>query len=85
MRSNYFSTNSGATWTQSIAPDAYWYSIASSADGTKLVAAGDGGAINTQVVLAIFTPRQILGTPGHKQVLQAIIGFLFHHHPTGAS
>ncbi len=37
----YTSTNSGATWTQQTnAPFSAWYGIASSADGTKLVAAG---------------------------------------------
>jgi hypothetical protein len=38
----YLSTDSGGTWTQSGAPSAFsaWYSIASSSDGTKLVAAG---------------------------------------------
>jgi hypothetical protein len=37
----YTSTNSGVTWTQASAPNAYWGSVASSADGTKLVAAMD--------------------------------------------
>lgn len=34
----YVSTNSGATWIQSDAPSKVWSSVASSADGTKLVA-----------------------------------------------
>jgi hypothetical protein len=32
------STNSGATWEQSSAPDLFWSSVACSADGTKLMA-----------------------------------------------
>jgi photosystem II stability/assembly factor-like uncharacterized protein len=44
----YTSTNSGATWTQTGAPTTlYWHSIASSADGTKLVAAAYGAGIYT--------------------------------------
>src|SRR6266536_810154 len=35
----YTSPDSGATWTQTSAPTNSWQSVASSADGTKLVAA----------------------------------------------
>jgi hypothetical protein len=35
----YISTNSGTTWTQTSAPSNYWTSVASSADGSKLMAA----------------------------------------------
>jgi hypothetical protein len=35
----YTSTNSGSTWTKTSAPQGKWTSIASSADGSKLVAA----------------------------------------------
>jgi len=35
----YVSSNSGATWTQTTAPALDWVSVASSADGTKLIAA----------------------------------------------
>lgn len=35
----YFSTNSGASWTRSIAPTNQWVAVAASADGTKVVAA----------------------------------------------
>ena len=35
----YTSTNFGATWTESAAPTNSWLSVATSADGTKLVAA----------------------------------------------
>jgi hypothetical protein len=35
----YASTNSGGTWTQTGAPNTNWQSVASSSDGTKLVAA----------------------------------------------
>jgi photosystem II stability/assembly factor-like uncharacterized protein len=34
----YVSTDSGATWTTTSAPNLSWYCVASSADGTKLVA-----------------------------------------------
>jgi acyl-CoA synthetase (AMP-forming)/AMP-acid ligase II len=43
----YTSTNSGATWIPSGAPADNWYAIASSADGTKLVAVIFGGNIYT--------------------------------------
>lgn len=36
----YLSTNSGASWSASAAPAASWQAVASSADGTKLVATG---------------------------------------------
>ena len=36
----YTSTDSGATWTLTTAPQQLWQSVASSSDGTKLVAAG---------------------------------------------
>ncbi|MEI7807945.1 MAG: sialidase family protein [Verrucomicrobiota bacterium] len=42
----YTSTDSGATWTQSGAPNKYWSSVASSADGTKLVAAAMDDSAN---------------------------------------
>src|SRR5438445_352213 len=40
----YSSTNSGATWRATSAPDEYWYSVASSADGIKLVAVAGGSS-----------------------------------------
>lgn len=43
----YRSLDSGATWTQTVAPTNHWASIASSADGTKLVAASPGAGIFT--------------------------------------
>jgi len=50
----YISTNSGATWTQaSNAPDAAWRSVASSADGNKLIAAVNGGGIYRSVDLGL--------------------------------
>jgi hypothetical protein len=39
----YTSTNSGVSWTLSGAPSNVWYSLASSADGAKLVAAAYAG------------------------------------------
>jgi hypothetical protein len=46
----YTSTNSGASWIQSGAPNNVWYSVACSADGSNLVAAAYAG------------PSQIAGT-----------------------
>lgn len=43
----YVSNDSGATWTQSGSISAKWYSIASSSDGSKLVAVGNNTAIYT--------------------------------------
>jgi hypothetical protein len=39
------STDSGISWVQSSAPAIDWRAVASSADGTKLVAAALGGGI----------------------------------------
>ena len=41
----YTSGDSGATWTQRDVKQAWWSSVASSADGSKLVAAVMGGRI----------------------------------------
>src|SRR5207247_763494 len=38
----YTSADPGVTWTQTSAPNNYWSSVASSADGTKLVGAARG-------------------------------------------
>jgi len=43
----YISTNSGADWIQSGAPSNNWSAVASSTDGTKLVAAASGDFIYT--------------------------------------
>lgn len=43
----YTSTNSGATWLTNNVPTASWSSVASSADGSKLVAAMNNGPIYT--------------------------------------
>jgi hypothetical protein len=43
----WLSQDSGATWTQTGLPNASWPSIASSADGTKLVAVTYGSGIYT--------------------------------------
>jgi hypothetical protein len=43
----YISTNAGATWNPTTAPTADWGCLASSADGTKLVAGINGGGIYT--------------------------------------
>jgi hypothetical protein len=46
----YISTNSGTTWTQTSAPSNFWWSVASSADGTKLVA----GSYNSRSFFTSF-------------------------------
>ena len=43
----YTSTNRGTTWVSNSVPVQYWISVASSADGRKLVAAVSGGGIWT--------------------------------------
>jgi hypothetical protein len=43
----YTSTNSGTTWILNNAPNMHWYSVASSADGNKLVAVVNNGGIYT--------------------------------------
>jgi hypothetical protein len=43
----YTSTDSGTTWSATDAPSNYWASVASSADGNKLVAVVSGGGIYT--------------------------------------
>jgi hypothetical protein len=49
----YASTNSGATWEQTSAPPNWWTSVASSADGTKLVAASsDNGSSTGQIYVS---------------------------------
>jgi photosystem II stability/assembly factor-like uncharacterized protein len=45
----YTSTDSGATWTARDSSRS-WYSVASSADGTKLVAVEQGGQIYTSTL-----------------------------------
>lgn len=50
----YTSTNSGETWTTNNVPNANWTSVASSADGTKLLAASPQG-------IYIFQPIPVLG------------------------
>jgi hypothetical protein len=47
MRPVYASTNFGISWAQTSAPTNNWFSVASSADGSRLTAAIDGGAIYT--------------------------------------
>jgi hypothetical protein len=43
----YISTNAGGSWTQTSAPAKTWTSVASSADGARLVAVANGGGIFT--------------------------------------
>jgi hypothetical protein len=43
----YTSTDSGQNWTSNSAPDLFWWSVASSADGAKMTAVVNGGPIYT--------------------------------------
>jgi len=56
----YTSTNAGASWTPNGTPSLNWCSVASSADGSKLVAVANGGGIwtsqSTPVPLLSITP-----------------------------
>jgi formylglycine-generating enzyme required for sulfatase activity len=64
----YTSTNAGATWTLADVPSINWRSVASSADGTFLVAASANGGIYTySFYAAIATGNQ--GTTASLQYL----------------
>ena len=75
----YISTNSGATWVSNNVPNNTWQSVASSADGTKLVAIPQGGGIYTTTNSgAAWTSNNVAGSPywavassadGNKQVM----------------
>ncbi len=61
----YISADSGATWALNDAPATNWLSVASSADGTKLVAVANGGIYTSQT-----TPHPILNvTPSGTNLL----------------
>jgi photosystem II stability/assembly factor-like uncharacterized protein len=47
LGSIFTSTNSGDSWTMTSAPSNHWMSVASSADGSQLVAAVESGSIYT--------------------------------------
>jgi hypothetical protein len=47
----FTSTNSGLGWTQTIGPNNFWFSVATSADGNKsVVAVSDGGIFSSQTI-----------------------------------
>jgi hypothetical protein len=58
----YTSTNSGASWIQSGAPDNVWYSVACSADGTNLIAAAYAGPSQIGGTGLIFTSKDFGNT-----------------------
>jgi len=59
----YISTDTGATWTARES-NRGWYSVASSADGTKLAAAADGGQLYTSVPVVPPVTYTAPTTPG---------------------
>jgi hypothetical protein len=73
----YASTNSGATWLhQTNAPNADWWSVASSSDGTKLIAAADPtGPANGGIWIGQYMPQitqqpqNVLSCPSDSVVL----------------
>jgi hypothetical protein len=52
----YISTNSGVTWTSTASPQRNWLSVASSANGNKLAAIGDGSIYVSVDSGATWTP-----------------------------
>jgi hypothetical protein len=60
----YTSIDSGATWTSNSAPSQRWEAVASSADGTRLVAVSGGGIYTWAATLPV-----IRGQPASQTVL----------------
>jgi hypothetical protein len=55
----YTSTNSGTTWIQTSAPSNVWVSVASSADGNRLVAAAQLSSTLNSTNFIILTPNGV--------------------------
>ena len=68
------STNSGASWTSRNAPIAYWNCVASSADGTTLVAAVSEVDAPAPTPAALFTPPPIRALPGSSPTRRSSFG-----------
>jgi len=82
----YVSKDSGTTWTATSAPSNHWTSVASSADGTKLIALAFNGPIYTSTNSgASWTSNNVVGywrsvacsTDGTKAVAVADPGQLY--------
>jgi hypothetical protein len=59
----YTSSDAGSTWTKQQGPDLQWISVASSADGSKLVAAVFDGQVYTSVDSGVsWTARAVSGS-----------------------
>ena len=58
----YTSINSGANWTKSTAPDAYWRSVASDSTGTKLVSVINN-TTTTTITTGIYTYKDTTSQP----------------------
>ncbi len=67
----FASTNSGATWTQTIGPSNFWLCVATSADGNKSVTAvSSGGIYRSQ---ATPTPQMNIGFSNQNLTLSWLI------------
>ena len=59
----YISTNSGISWTKSLAPDGEWGCVSASADGTKFVVGGSA----MQIIGDMTDPVNMVRTSFHGQ------------------
>jgi photosystem II stability/assembly factor-like uncharacterized protein len=64
------STDGGATWTSNNVPNNIWRSVASSADGSRLVAAASGGIYASY---SAASPQLSLATTGESLLLSWIV------------
>ena len=72
----YTSADSGGTWAPAAVATTNWVSVASSADGTKLVAVVYGGRISTAIVPCWISqqPESVLACPGSSHTFQITSG-----------
>ena len=70
----YLSTNSGVTWTENLAANADWRSLASSADGTKLVGAAfwSGWLVGGHVYTSTGIPHSLIADTAYHYRLVGI-------------
>ena len=74
-REIYISTNSGATWRSAEAPDGNWAAVASSADGTKVVAvAGDYGGYGAGGIYTLQFPLLPPAPPSSPRLIIRLSG-----------
>ena len=69
----YLSTNSGSTWAPISASAGYWYSLASSSDGSKLIAASYGYGLSN-FVNGVFTFGYSTGANDWRSVASSANG-----------